>query len=252
MIDAHIHLQDERFAADRDDLLRQAESNGVKEFFCASAHPSDWLKILELSEKHHGIRPFIGTHPRYAEKHPSSLFKELLKKHPRAGIGEIGLDAIKGDPAQENVFEDQLRIAADLNRPCVIHCVKSFDQTAAVLKRLKKIPSALMFHGFSGTLQQANFLLRFNAYFSFSGSVLFENRKKLQAVLAALPADKILAETDAPDMLPPEKFRVAPNDLRNVPSNLTSIIQGLAEIRKTDTATFRSLLDRNARRFYLF
>ena len=252
MIDAHIHLQDKRFDADRRVLMRQAKDCGVTGFFCASAVPSDWAEILALAEKNSDIYPFIGTHPQHAAEHDAVLFRQLLQKYPRAGIGEIGLDAAQKDPAQEIVFTDQLQTAAELKRPCVIHCVKSFDQTAAVLKRLKKIPPALMMHGFSGTLQQAEFLLRFNAFFSFSGAVLSENRKKLRSVLAALPADRILAETDAPDMRPNEKFCVIKNEPRNIPANLPLIIRGLAEIRKTDAESFSFVLRQNALRFYEF
>ena len=249
MIDAHIHLSDKRFDSDRDILLSQAQEAGVKGFFSVSTRPEEWSKTMALSRKCSAIRPFIGTHPWYASHHDDVLLKRMLISSPTAGVGEIGLDSLKGEQTQESVFENQLIIAAELNRPCVIHCVKSFDMIAAILKRLKTKPSALLFHGFSGTLSQADFLSRFNAYFSFSGSVLKENKDKLRAVLAALPADRLLAETDAPDMLPPEKYRRPDRNGRNIPVNLPLIIQGISDIRGVDAPSLTSLLHENAERF---
>ena len=249
MIDAHIHLTDERFDSDRDVLLSQAQKAGVKDFFCVSTRPEEWSKTIVLSQKNTAIHPFIGTHPWYASSHDDILFKKMLTSCPSAGVGEIGLDSLKGERTQESVFESQLTIAAELNRPCVIHCVKSFDKIAAILKKLKTKPAALLFHGFSGTLPQAFFLSRFNAYFSFSGSVLKENKDKLRAVLAALPVDRLLTETDAPDMIPPEKYRHPDRNGRNIPANLPLIIQGISDIRGVDTLSLISLLRQNAERF---
>ena len=249
MIDAHIHLTDERFDPDRESLLRQARNAGVRSFFCVSVRPREWQKVIDLAETRDDVRPFIGTHPWYASQHDEALLREFLTRHPSAGIGETGLDAVKGDPEQERAFESQLIAAAEFNRPCVVHCVKSFDRVAALLKTLKKKPPALLFHGFSGTVQQAEFLIRFNAYFSFSGSLLNENRSKSRAVFAALPADRLLTETDAPDMRPPEKFRY-PDDLnRNLPAALALIVPEMAAIRKTDFSDLVFLLRRNAERF---
>lgn len=167
MIDAHIHLQDKRFDADRDDLIRQAENKGVTAFFCASTHPQDARNVIGLAQKHARIIPFIGTHPWFSDEYDPQDFETLLKNYPHAGVGEIGLDGLRGRPNQESVFQDQLNTAARLNRPCVIHCVKLFDPVARIIKQAEKLPPALLFHGFSGTKQQADFFLRFNAFFHF-------------------------------------------------------------------------------------
>ncbi|MBR1945061.1 MAG: TatD family hydrolase [Alphaproteobacteria bacterium] len=249
MIDAHIHLSDSRFNSDREELIKQAEQNGVAEFFCVSARPAEWTDVLALAERHKNIHPFIGTHPWYAEQHNADSLKDLLKRHSSVGIGEIGLDTLKGASSQKSVFENQLAFAAEFNRPCVIHNVKSFDLIANILKHLKKRPPALLFHGYSGTLQQAEFLIPFNAFFSFSGSALASDKKKQQSVLASLPKDRILIETDAPDMLPPEKFRLFKEETRNVPANLPLIIQEAARIRKTDINALKTVLAQNAKRF---
>ena len=249
MIDAHIHLSDKRFDTDREKIIRTAEENGVTAFFCVSSTPSEWENIFTLARKNKNIHPFIGTHPWYASKHDVTLFKEALLRYPSLNVGEIGLDAIKGEKEQESVFESQLVIAAELKRSCVIHCVKSFDSIAAILKRLKTLPPALLFHGYSGTVQQAEFLIRFNSFFSFSGNVLFSNKEKARQVLTAIPNDRLLIETDAPDMLPPEEFCLFKEEPRNIPANLPLIVQEFAKIKKTDTAALTRILHQNAKRF---
>lgn len=249
MIDAHLHWTDERFDPDREKLLEQAHHAGVSCFLSASARPDEWRKLIEFSRRHKSVLPFIGTHPWYASSHNDALFKNLLIRFPETGVGEIGLDAIKGDSEQERVFTAQLDVAAELNRPCVIHCVKRFDKTAEILKALKKRPPALMFHGFSGTVQQATFLNRFNAYFSFSGAVLQENREKLRSVLTALPCDRILIETDAPDLIPPERFRLPDEKGRNLPASLPLIVEGIAAVKGIDSSLLIPVLKENVRRF---
>ena len=145
MIDAHIHLQDKRFDTDRDDLIRQAENKGVTAFFCASTRPRDARNVIGLAQKHARIIPFIGTHPWFSDEYDPQDFETLLKNYPHAGVGEIGLDGLRGRPNQESVFQDQLNTAARLNRPCVVHCVKSFDPAARIIKQAEKLPPALLF-----------------------------------------------------------------------------------------------------------
>ena len=249
MIDAHIHLTDERFDPDREELLEQARKAGVRLFLSASVRPEEWRKLIDFSLKHEDIRPFIGTHPWYASTHDEALFKRLLTRYPETGVGEIGLDAVKGSPEQERVFYSQMKTAAELKRPCVVHCVKSFDATAAVLKKLKQTPPAVMLHGFSGTVQQAVFFSRFNAFFSFSGNILKGNKGKLRAVLAALPRERILAETDAPDMMLPEQFRLPDEKGRNPPAALPLIVREIAAVRGVEVSSMISVLRENAERF---
>ena len=249
MIDAHIHLQDERFDTDRDILIRQAQKRGVIGFFCAATRPEDEKKVLELSQKHSHIVPFIGTHPWFADEYCAVSLRSHLKRFINAGIGEIGLDMLKGKNNQMSVFKDQFEVAALFKRPCVIHCVKAFDHIAALSKTTKELPPALLFHGFSGTVEQAMFLKRYNAFFSFSGAALFENKQKARILLSRLPIDKILIETDAPDMRPPDRFCANSSDKRNTPENLYLIASAFAAIKNMDTTSFINVINENAKRF---
>ncbi len=249
MIDAHIHLQDERFDDDCDNLIKQAEKKGVKSFFCAATRPQDFQNVIDLAQKHNRIIPFIGTHPWFSDEYDPQFFIDLLERYPLTGVGETGLDGLRGGNNQETVFQDQLNIAARLNRPCVIHCVKSFDPLARIIRQTEKLPPSLLFHGFSGTKQQTDFLLKYNAYFSFSGTVLFDKKEKIRNLISELPSDRILIETDAPDMRPPDRFCTNPNEKRNLPENLCLIIPEIAAIKKTDALSFQRVLKQNAEKF---
>lgn len=249
MIDAHIHLQDKRFDPDRDRLIEQAVKNGVSGFLCASTCPEDSLKVLELSQHYPCVTAFIGTHPWSADQYDREELISKLNQFEHIGIGEIGLDSLHGKDDQETVFIDQFNLAAEFKRPCAIHCVKSFDRMAEILKQAKKTPPALLFHGFNGTKQQVDFLMRYPSYFSFSGSALFENKTKQKELIKIIPADRLLVETDAPDMRPPDRFCLNPSEKRNTPDNLPLIIQAIAAIRKTDISSFVALLNQNAHTF---
>lgn len=249
MIDAHIHLQDKAFDPDRAQITAQAQAAGINAFFCAATRPSDWENVIGLSKTNSRIIPFIGTHPWYAHEHQPDLLRETLKKHPGTGVGEIGLDSLHGTDSQTDVFKDQLEAAYDFSRSCSVHCVKSFDTLFPLLKQAKKLPPALLFHAFGGTVRDAEFLLGYNAYFSFGGTALNPARTRTHEVIKNLPLERILTETDAPDMLPPREFRTDYAEKRNLPANLPLIIEGLAAIRGIPAQMLAETAEENARRF---
>lgn len=250
MIDAHIHLQDARFDADRSQLIETAMASGVCGFFCAATQPADWESVIRLSQTNNTVIPFIGTHPWYADSHDPDLLRKLLKQYPEAGVGEIGLDGLHGQAGQTEVFKDQLAAAHAFSRPCSIHCVKSFDILFPLLKQTKALPPALLFHAFGGTMRDAEFLSDYNAFFSFSGASLLSGRTRTHDVIRRIPPGRILAETDAPDMRPPPEFTTKPEEQRNLPANLPLIIKGLADIRGIPAEEMAALTACNARKFH--
>lgn len=249
MIDAHIHLQDKSFDNDRSRLMNDARTKGVNSFLCTATQPADWGKVISLSEKNDDIIPFIGTHPWYADAHAPDLLRDILQKRPDAGVGEIGLDSLRGTKNQTEVFKDQLGAASDFLRPCSIHCVKSFDILFPLLKQTKNLPPTLLFHAFGGSWREAEFLTEYNAFFSFSGSALLPGRTRTHEIIRKLSPERILVETDAPDMRPPAGFRTDPDEKRNVPANLPLIIKGLADIRGIPAAEMAALTARNAQEY---
>lgn len=220
MIDAHLHLNRlPPFAA------AQACEHGVTGFLTTGTSPADWAETLALSAP--DVKPFIGTHPWFADRHDQALLERLLIDNPAAGVGEIGLDA-KAPPEQDAVFALQFALAAKLSRPAVIHCVKRFDRLKAFFKQTKLFPPAVLLHGFSGTAQDVAFFAKYPCFFSFSG------RNPKPAVLTAVPADRLVAETDSPDQRPADDLCLDPAEKTNVPANLALILKKIEAITGID------------------
>lgn len=220
MIDAHLHLNRlPPFAA------AQAREHGVTGFLTTGTSPADWAETLALSAP--DVKPFIGTHPWFSDRHDQALLERLLIDNPAAGVGEIGLDA-KAPPEQDAVFALQFALAAKLSRPAVIHCVKRFDHLKAFFKQTKLFPPAVLLHGFSGTAQDVAFFAKYPCFFSFSG------RNPKPAVLTAVPADRLVAETDSPDQRPADDLCLDPAEKMNVPANLALILKKIEAITGVD------------------
>ena len=216
MIDAHLHLNRlPPFAA------AQAREHGVTGFLTTGTSPADWAETLALSAP--DVKPFIGTHPWFSDRHDQALLERLLIDNPAAGVGEIGLDA-KAPPEQDAVFADQFSLAAELRRPVVLHCVKRFDRLRAFFKQAKAFPPAVLLHGFSGTARDVAFFAKYPCFFSFSG------RNLKPDVLTAVPADRLTAETDSPDQRPVDALCLDASEKRNVPANLVLILQKITAI----------------------
>ena len=222
LTDAHIHLQDAAFDPDRRTVLEAARKSGVSRFICAATAPDDWEKTLGIARDDASVVPFLGTH---ADRHDPQRLESLLSAVPECGVGEIGLDSLRLVPGQEDVFSSQLALAARLNRPCTIHCVRAFDVLLPCLKR-KPLPPVFLCHSFGGTEQDMKFLLERGGYFSFSGAALRPNRTKAHEMIRAVPPERLLIETDCPYMAP-EPFRGKRCDS----TMLTQMAQKLAEIK---------------------
>lgn len=248
LTDAHIHLQDAAFDSDRREVLEAARKAGVSRFISAATSPGDWNKTLEIAQADTSVVPFLGTHPWYADRHAPEPLEALLRAVPECGVGEIGLDSLRPVPGQEEVFSSQLALAARLNRPCTVHCVRAFDVLLPRLKH-KPLPPVFLFHSFGGTERDMRFLLERGGYFSFSGAALRPNRTRAHEIIRAVPPERLLVETDAPDMKPPAEFCRDTSEPRNVPANLSLIVRGMAALRGMTAEELGFLTADNARRF---
>ena len=215
MIDAHLHLQDRAYASDRDAVLRRAEAAGVRLLVCNGTRPADWPGVLELARAHPAVVPCFGLHPWYAGEAPEHWLKSLegfLDEVP-SGIGEAGLDGAAGDlAAQEGALRSQVALARSKNRPLMLHCVRAFGRLLEILREEGPLPAGFLLHAYGGSAQLVERVARLNAYFSFAAFSLDEKRPRSVEALRAVPADRLLLETDCPD----PKARTEPSDVRAV------------------------------------
>lgn len=233
-IDAHNHLQDERVGGSSS-AIAEMKRSGVKGCFVNATREADWAAVesLAVSESDF-VTPAFGIHPWQAytaREGWQRRLEDLLRTHPKAIIGECGLDSWVDQPEvkiQQPVFNDHLKLAAKLERPIVIHCLKAWGALFDAFAKTPP-PARFLMHSFGGSIETARRLIPMGAYFSFSGYFLQPRKSSVLDVFRKLPKDRILLETDAPDMLPPHD--VITHKLEggfNHPANLPSIGRALA------------------------
>ena len=259
LVDAHVHLQDDRLRACLKGVLQRASEQGIARMICNGTREADWGTVARLAREHPSIFPCFGLHPWHVAERSPQWFESLqhqLVALP-SGIGEIGLDrTIKpsDEPAQEEVFKAQLRLARELNRPVMVHCVRAWDWLLRVLKEEPPPAAGLMLHAFGGSVELVATLSRdHGAFFSVAGTVLDPRSPHKQEGLRAIPRDRLLLETDAPDGLPPPGCR--PFSLpgqtgkpANEPANLRAIARAVAAILEMSEGELASLTWQNAKK----
>lgn len=255
-IDSHNHLQDSRLE-NKPGILLAMKNAGVSQCVVNATGQADWEDVSELATQHPDfILPAYGIHPWQAHTAIDGWegdLQTLLRNQPKATIGECGLDLWINEPdiqTQIPIFEAQLEIAREMDRTITIHCLKAWDVLFEVFKR-QPPPLRFLMHSFGGSIEIARRLIPLGAYFSFSGYFLQPRKAKVIEVFRHLPLDRILLETDAPDMLPPHDFISHPlPESRNHPANLASIAEGLANALGQAPAELSRLAGENFRRCF--
>ena len=233
-VDAHNHLQDARLG-DRTGLISEMKRAGVRRCVVNATRESDWSDVEDLARSEPDfVVPAFGIHPWNAHT-ISDGWRErliaLLDRFPQASIGECGLDQWVSEPPleiQRPVFLEQLRLARQLDRAITIHCLKAWGPLFDAFAEAPP-PSRFLIHSFGGSIEVAHRLIPLGAYFSFSGHFLHPQKSATLEVFRNLPPERILLETDAPDMLPPPGVITHPlAGNHNHPANLAAIGQALA------------------------
>ncbi|HRZ87294.1 MAG TPA: TatD family hydrolase [bacterium] len=251
LFDAHAHLQDERLRPEADAVIERAVRTGVRKIVCCGTSEKDWESVRSLAQRHPGvIIPSFGLHPWYIAERSSSWLETLadyLRSLPSA-VGEIGLDfAVEGydSVAQRECFVSQLDLAERLARPVSVHCRKAWDELIGILDTQgTQLPHGGMIHSYSGGTAHIGRLLRPGLYFSFSGSITRSGNKKGIRAVMELPADRLLVETDSPDMAP------AGVDGPSEPAHLLNVISSVASIRGVSEKEAACFTAANANRLF--
>ena len=204
-------------------------AHGVSRCVVNGTSPEDWPRVAQLAELYPElIIPSFGLHPW---KTPSPNWQQQLTSYldtvPHACIGECGLDRwIKGYDIelQREVFTAQLDLASQRNLPLSIHCLKAWGLLIEILESRPLPQRGFLLHSYSGSAELIPHLTELGAYFSFSGYFLHERKQNVRDAFSSVPSDRLLIETDAPDMLPPDSSNDHPleNQL-NHPANISKI-----------------------------
>ncbi len=260
LLDAHNHLHDARLAPHHAEIFPALAQIGVVGAVVNGTRETDWPAVAALARTHDWVVPSFGLHPWYiAERTPDWLeaLRAQLAAHPYAGVGEIGLDRwIEGhdDAAQAEVFTAQLALAAELNRPATIHCLRAWGALTETLRR-RELPRGFLIHAYGGSAELMREFTARGGYFSFNAYFLHERKAAQRAVFREVPAERLLVETDAPAMLPPEErnaypLRDAAGESINHPANLALAYEALAELRDVSVATLATQVEENFARLF--
>jgi TatD DNase family protein len=241
VIDTHAHLY--ACADSPAKLVDRARAAGVDRILEVGAWPDSWAEVADFCAATDGVFPILGIHPHDAgEADPSRL--ERLRELDPVAVGETGLDYYRDyapRDSQRQLFQAHLAVAEELGKPVVIHCRAA---EADVARALADFDGTIVLHCFSspGLLQPA---LERGYYVSFAGNVTYRNADELRIAARAIPADRLLAETDAP-YLAPEPRRGRPNE----PANVVHTVAALAETRGEDPGELAARIDENANRAF--
>lgn len=247
LIDSHCHLDDERFDPDRLELLQRARKAGVEQIVVPAVSRCGWLKLKSLAEQDSRIYPAFGLHPWFCDQHCENDLKLLPDFLDSAvAVGECGLDASLCDVDMQTQlfwFSEQLKLAVAHDLPVIVHAYRAVD---AVIRAIRCYPGLRgVVHSFSGSLQQAEQLIGLGFYLGFGGSVTHARATRLQAVVKAVAAERLLLETDAPDQPPAGR-----QGERNEPAFLIDILAHIATLRGTDSQALAATCNHNARELF--
>ena len=238
MIDSHCHLADEAFEGDLEAVIERARGAGVGAALSMvdPTSEAEGGRAARAAALWPALRFAVGVHPHQAgtfAEDPAAVdavVRRALTAVPRvAAIGEIGLDYhydFAPRALQREVFARQLRLARALGRPVVIHTRDADDDTIDVLRAEGDGPVAGVLHCFTGDAAFARRGLDLGLHVSFSGIVTFRNADTVRDAARSVPADRLLAETDAPYLAPaPHRGK------RNEPAWVARVVETLAEVR---------------------
>lgn len=258
MFDAHAHLQDKRLAGRERELESLARARGVSGVCVCGTSPDDWPGVAAIPARYtFSVCLAFGVHPWHAAGLPEAwdaALRSVLVRHPGAAVGEIGFDGIRAFPPSEvqlAVLERQLDLAAELGRPVVLHGARAWGRLLDRLAPRAGNLRGILLHGFSASRELLRRFLDLGAYVSFGGAIANPRSVRAREAVRAVPDDRLLLETDAPDFFPSDGIPLAPEAGRvNHPANLASVLRHAAVLRGADAAVLEERTERNARAFF--
>jgi TatD DNase family protein len=252
LIDTHAHLDDDKFDADRDDVVARSSAAGVTSIVAIGTTAENSGRVLDLTGRYQGVFASVGIHPNNAAQVQPGDWDRIveLAQHDRAvALGETGLDRYWHDTPlelQQDYFDRHLRLMQATGLPVVIHMRDCQPDMLAMLREARSLgPLTGVMHSYTGDAAGAAECCELGLYISFAGMVTYKKSQDLRDVAAGVPADRILVETDSP-YLSPEPLR----GKRNEPANVVHTARIVAAARGVSFDDFAALTTANARRLF--
>lgn len=249
LFDSHFHFDPEESPVE---FTRKCEAAGVARTLVCGGSLEDSKAAAEFAEAVPGCAFAAGVHPQEAAKfqgHPG-LFKDFSLNPKFAAIGEIGLDYHYADGSREiqkPLMRDLLELAIELKKPAVVHCrdaegrFEAYEDAFALLSSFAGKGGRFVLHCFTGSKEWAVKFAAIGAYFGVGGIITFKKAEELREMIATLPLDRLLLETDAP-YLAPVPHRGKPNH----PSLLPHTAKALAALKNMPEDEIANITFKNA------
>ena len=230
LIDSHIHLDDERFDYDREQLIKMAQMAGVKQFIVPAVTVNKFPAVLKLAREHESVAYTLGLHPYFINEHSATdleFLAQSLQGSGAVGVGECGLDYFLKDLDRERqklIFEAQVVLAKHFDLPLILHVRGAIDDVFQILKKHDYFKAVM--HSFNGSIEQAKLMIDAGLYLGFGPAVCNPKANKLKQLIEFMPIEQMLLETDAPDQAFHDRF-----GKRNLPIDLIRVNQEIADIK---------------------
>lgn len=250
LFDSHVHLDAPEFDADRAQVLRAARAAGVAEMLVPAVTAGTWDRLRTVCASVPGLYPAYGLHPCYLPEHADADLTRLedwLRAQQAFAVGECGLDffAPQLDRARQlRLLHGQFEIASRFGLPLVLHARHAFEAMILELRRFGR-PLRGVVHSFSGSAEQAQELWKLGFLVGIGGPVTYERARRLRRIVAGIPLESLLLETDAPD-----QPGVRQRGQRNQPAYLPDVLHCIAELRGEPAALVASATTANAQRLF--
>ena len=260
MIDIGLNLCSSQFDHDRQAVLDRAVIAGVTKAIVTGTDLSSSRQAIQLCRQYddHAMQLFstVGIHPHHADEVDSDSCRQLIELASATEVvamGEMGLDFyrdIQPQRIQERAFEMQLQLAVECEKPVFLHQRHAHARFIAILRQWRNQLTRVVVHCFTDKRQALFDYLDLDCYIGITGWICDERRGlELQTLVASIPSDRLLIETDAPYLLP-RTMKERPHGYRNEPAFLPHIARQVADCRHIEPALLEKLTQTNALRFF--
>lgn len=249
LVDSHVHLDAAAFDADRGAVLERARQAGVDAMILPAVDAASWPRIKALCVNHNALFPAFGLHPMFLAQHAPDHVDALsswLDDGTAVALGEIGLDfhlEQTDKSLQRHYFSRQVQLARERNLPVIVHARGALEEVTLTLRRTGGLRGVV--HSFSGSEQQARQLWDIGFHLGIGGPVTYERAQRLRRIVAQMPIEFLLLESDAPDQ-PDAAWR----GQRNEPARVAAVLRCVAALRNQPEADIAAATSANARRLF--
>ena len=249
LVDSHSHFDVDAFDVDRAEALARARDAGVFAQIIPAIDAAGWPRLQAVCASAPGLHAAYGLHPMYLPAHrPEHLaaLREHLQNDPCVAVGEIGLDYFVDGldhDLQQDCFEAQLALAREFALPVIVHARRAVDAVIATLRRFAPVRGVV--HSFAGSQEQARQLYKLGYLLGIGGPVTYERAQRLRRLVATMPLEHLLLETDSPDQ-PDAGWR----GQRNEPARLPVVLDAIAGLRGESREAIAAATTANAERLF--